>query len=234
MKKPVTSLSFPCLRPCRFVWDRFADQYVISEVWRDELQRPGHMGSLSPSSSPLAQKRCPEFGFSRLSASLIDLPVTHEDPPVTATMMPTLTQTHPFRTRSRLVYAPSLDPSQLRRRQSFVIRKSLTTIAPAAVIPRHFMDAKDAFPGGKEDPPHSSWPSGSEIAVWMHNTNATGDVRPCDGISAILSQHKACPDCDDDERTRPVTNPSVRTSQPICPHFVPLDMAHGTYDASLT
>ena len=111
------------------------------------------MGSLSPSSSPLAQKRCAEFGFSRLSASSIDLPVTHEDPPVTATMMPTLTQTRPFRTRSRLVCAPSLDPPHLRRRQSFVIRKSHTAIVPAAIIPPHFLDAKNAFPGGKEDPP---------------------------------------------------------------------------------
>ena len=39
------------------------------------------MGSLSPSSSPLARKHCPEFGFSCLSASLIDLSVTHKDPP---------------------------------------------------------------------------------------------------------------------------------------------------------
>ena len=38
------------------------------------------MGSLSLWSSPLARKRCPEFGFFGLSASLIDLPVTHEDP----------------------------------------------------------------------------------------------------------------------------------------------------------
>ena len=37
------------------------------------------MGYLSPSSSPLARKRYPEFGFSGISASLIDLPVTHED-----------------------------------------------------------------------------------------------------------------------------------------------------------
>ena len=192
------------------------------------------MGSLSPSSSPLARKRCSEVGISHRSASLIDLPITHKDPPVTATMMPTLTQTHPFRTRSRLVCAPSLDPPQLRRRQSFVIRKSRTANVAAAVIPPHFMDEKNAFPEGKEDPPHSPWPSSSEIAVWMHNTNATGDLRPCNGISAILSQHKACPDRDDNERTRPVTTPSVRTSQPICPHFVPLDMAHGTYDASLT
>ena len=39
------------------------------------------MGSLSPFSLPLARKRCPEFGFSGLSASLTDLPVTHKDPP---------------------------------------------------------------------------------------------------------------------------------------------------------
>ena len=68
----------------------------------------------------------------------------------------------------------------------------------------------------------------------MHNTNATADVSPCNGISAILGQQKVCPDRDDNERTRPVTTPFVRTSQPIRPHFVPLDMAHGAYDASLT
>ena len=39
------------------------------------------MGSLPPSSSPLARKRYPEFGFSGLSASLIDLSVTHKDLP---------------------------------------------------------------------------------------------------------------------------------------------------------
>ena len=39
------------------------------------------MGSLFPSSWPLARKRCLEFGFFGLSASLIDWPVTHEDPP---------------------------------------------------------------------------------------------------------------------------------------------------------
>ena len=39
------------------------------------------MGSLSPLSSLLARKRCSEFEFSGLSASLIDLPVTHENRP---------------------------------------------------------------------------------------------------------------------------------------------------------
>ena len=38
------------------------------------------MGSLSPSSSPLERKRCPEYGFSGITASLIDLRDTHEDP----------------------------------------------------------------------------------------------------------------------------------------------------------
>ena len=40
-------------------------------------------------------------------------------------------------------------------------------------------------------PPHSSWASSSETPVWMHNTNATADVSPYNGISAILGQHKA-------------------------------------------
>ena len=111
------------------------------------------MGSLSPSSSPLARKCCPEFGFSGLSASLIDLPVTHEYPPITAKLMPALTPTHPFRARSRLMCAPSLDLPQLCRRQSFVIRKSRTAIVPAAIIPPYFLDAENAFPEGKEDPP---------------------------------------------------------------------------------
>ena len=191
------------------------------------------MGSLSPSSSPQVRKRCPEFGFSRLSASLFDLPVTHEDPHVTATMMPTLTQTHPFQTRSRLVCASSLDPPQLHRRQSFVIReKSRTAVFPAAVIPPHFLDAKNAFPGRKEDPPihHGQAAQRSQYGCIIPMLL----LSPCNDISVIISQNKACPDRDDNGRTRPVTTPSVRTSQPICPHFVPLDMAHGTYDASLT
>ena len=111
------------------------------------------MGSLAPSSSPLVRKRCPEFGFSRLSASLIDLPVTHEDPPATATMMPTLTQTHPFRTRSRLVCAPSLEPPQLHRRQSFVIRKSRTRLSLLRSFRPIFWTQRTPFLGGKKTPP---------------------------------------------------------------------------------
>ena len=68
----------------------------------------------------------------------------------------------------------------------------------------------------------------------MHNTNATADVSPCNGLSTILGQHEAGPDCDKNERTRVVTTPSVRTSQPIRLHLVPLDLAHGACDSSLT
>ena len=67
-----------------------------------------------------------------------------------------------------------------------------------------------------------------------YNTNATADLSPCNGTPAILDKHDAYPDRDDNERTRPVTTPSVPTSQPIRQHFVPLDIAHGIYDASLT
>ena len=34
----------------------------------------------------------------------------------------------------------------------------------------------------------------------------------CNGTSAILGQHKACPDRDDSERTRSVTTPFVSLS----------------------
>ena len=52
----------------------------------------------------------------------------------------------------RLVCAPSLDPPQLRRRQSLVIRKSRTAIVPAAVISPHFQDAENAFLERKDNP----------------------------------------------------------------------------------
>ena len=104
---------------------------------------------------------------------------------------------------------------------------------PAAVIPHHFLDAENAFLNREEDPPHSSWASCSKPPAPMHNTNATADVSTRNGTPATFGQHNDCQDRDVTERTRPVTTPSVRTSQPIRPHFVPLDMAHGAYDAPL-
>ena len=68
----------------------------------------------------------------------------------------------------------------------------------------------------------------------MHNTNATADLSACDGTSATLGQHSACPDRDDTERTRPITTPSVPLSHDLCSPFVLLEVAFATYDASLT
>ena len=120
--------------------------------------------------------------------------------------------------------------------QTAVIRatQGRTAIAPAAVIPHHFLDAENVFSEGKEDPPHSPCASHSETPVRVHNTNASADSSLCNGTSAILGQHEACPDRNDNERTQPVTTPSVRTSPPTRQRFVPLPIASGAYDASLT
>ena len=68
----------------------------------------------------------------------------------------------------------------------------------------------------------------------MHNINATADLSACNGTSATLGQHNACPNCDDTERTRPVTTPSVPLSYDLRPPFVPLELAYVTNDASIT
>ena len=104
----------------------------------------------------------------------------------------------------------------------------------AAVIPHHSLDAENAFLNREEDPPHSSWAGCSEPSALMHNTNATAVLSACYGNSATLGQHKACPDRDDSERTRPVTAPSVPPSHDLSPSFVPLEHAYAAYDASLT
>ena len=104
----------------------------------------------------------------------------------------------------------------------------------AALISPHFLDAENAFLNRKEDPPHPSWASCSESPAQMHNTNATADLSACNGISATLDQHNACPDRDDNERTRPVTIPSIPLSHDLRPPFVQPELAYATYDALLT
>ena len=120
--------------------------------------------------------------------------------------------------------------------QTTVVRatQSSTATVPIAVIPPHSLHAENAFSEGKEDPPHSSWTSSPETPARVQNKNASTDMSPCNGISAILGQHEACPECDDNERTRPATTPSVRTFQSIHQHFVPLSTATNAYDPSLT
>ena len=107
-------------------------------------------------------------------------------------------------------------------------------IETAAVIPPHFLDAENAFLIRIEDHLHSSWGSCPELPAHKHNTNAAADLSACNGTSATLGQHNACPDRDDTERTRPVTTPSVPLSHDLRPPFVPFEHAYATYDASLT
>ena len=104
----------------------------------------------------------------------------------------------------------------------------------AAVIPHHFLDAENAFLTREEDPTHSLWAGCSEPSERTHNTNAATELSTRYGTSATLAQHKACPDRDDSERTRPVTTPSVLPSHDLSPPFVPLQHAYAAYDASLT
>ena len=120
--------------------------------------------------------------------------------------------------------------------QTAVIRatQSRTATAPAAVIPRHFLDAKNAFSEGKEDPTHSSWASRSETPARVPDTNAPAELSPCNGTSAVLGQHGACPDRDDNGRTRPVTTSSVGPSRTTRQLFNPLPTAADVYDGSLT
>ena len=96
------------------------------------------------------------------------------------------------------------------------------------------LDAENAFSEGKEDTLHSSWASRSETPARVPDTNAPAELNPCNGTSAILRQHGACPDRDDNERGWPVTTPSVRTSRPIRLRFNPLPIAPRTYDELLT
>ena len=68
----------------------------------------------------------------------------------------------------------------------------------------------------------------------MHNTNATANLSTCNGTPATFGQHNDCQDCNDTERTRPVTTPSIPPPHDLRPPFVPLEHAYAAYDASLT
>ena len=158
---------------------------------------------------------------SGISASLLDPSDGHEHP--TTPPCPAQTGVCP---QSRPTFTP----------QTAVVRvtQSSTAAIPVAVIPPHSLDAENAFSEGKEDQPHSSWARSPETPVRVQDRNASADLSPCNGISAILGQHEACPERDDSERTRPATTPSVRTFQSIHQHFVPLSTAINAYDPSLT
>ena len=142
-------------------------------------------------------------------------------------------QIHSFRVRPRLVCAPSLGSDLPRRRQSFVIRKAV----PRLLLPRSFRPVlwtqRIPFLREKKTPP-THYKQVAQRPTRVHSINTSADLSPCNGTPAILGQHGAYPNRCDNELTRPVTTPSVRTSQSIRQHFVPFDIANGAYDASLT
>ena len=141
---------------------------------------------------------------------------------------------HQPRPKSRLVCAPSPNLHLPSIQQSFVIRKAVPRLLLQRSFRTIFWTQKIPFSEGKEDPPHSSWASRSETPVRVPDTNAPAELSLCNGNSAILGQHEACPDRDDNERTRPVTTPSVRPSRATRELFTPLPTAAGLYDGSLT
>ena len=84
------------------------------------------------------------------------------------------------------------------RAMAIRMRKHCTTWQPCKIFPKRG-DATCPY-SNRQPPPRRS------------KTNATADLSACNGTSAILGQHKACPDRDDSERTRSVTTPSVPLS----------------------
>ena len=114
------------------------------------------------------------------------------------------------------------------------VTQGRTAVVPVAAIPSRSLDAENAFSEENKTPPHSSWARSPDTPARVQNKNASADLSPCNGISAILGQHEACPESDDSERTRPATTPSVRTSQSIDRHFVPFSIALNDYGPSLT
>ena len=80
------------------------------------------------------------------------------------------------------------------------VSEGRSAVAPVAVIPHHFLDAENAFPEAKEDPPHSSWASRSETPARVPSKNGPAELSPCVGTTAILGQHEACLDREDMKR----------------------------------
>ena len=187
-------------------------------MWRDRYTRHGHTGALCPPRArPPHGYAASVTGSSGFSASLVRLPAIHElsfdDSNGDADSKVDAHPPCPLRIgvcpQSRQTPDTGTPASQL---TAVGHTQDCAATRTAAVIPHHFLDAENAFLNREEDPSHSLWAGCSEPPALMHNTNATADLSACYGTSASLGQHKACPDRDDSERTRPVTTPSVPLS----------------------
>ena len=192
-----------------------------------------------PHARPTHGHTIPGRGSSGFSAALVSLPAIHELPLDDNTGdADSKVDAHPPCPIQIGVCPQSQQPPDIGTPASQLTAVGHTqdcaATRTAAVIPHHFLDAENAFLNKEEDPSHSLWAGCSEPPALTHNTNATADLRACYGTSASLGQHKACPDRDDSERTRPVTTPSDPPSHDLSPSFVPLEHAYVAYDASLT
>ena len=208
-------------------------------MWGHWHKRRRHTGDLSLSRSPPHGHATTGVGSSEFSAGLVSLPDIHELPLNDSSGdADSKVDAHPLNPIQIGVCPQSRKTPDLGTPASQLTAVGHTrdraATGPAAVISHHFLDAENAFLNREEDPPHSPWASCSEPPVPMHNTNATADLSTCNGAPATFRQHNDCQDCDDTERTRPVTIPSVPPSHDLRPPFVPLEHAYATYDASLT
>ena len=173
----------------------------------------------SPHSHPQHGSARHSQGPSDISASYLDSSDGHGHP----TPLPCTAQTG---------VCPQSRPTFTPQRTVVRVTQGRTATVPVAVIPPRSLDAENAFSEGKQDPLYSSWASSPETPAGVQNKNASADLS--NGIYAVLGQHEACPESDDNERTRPATTPSVRTFQSIHRHFVSLSIALNDYDPSLT
>ena len=68
----------------------------------------------------------------------------------------------------------------------------------------------------------------------MYSTNTTADLSTCNSTSAVLGLLKTCPDCDDNDQTRPITTTFVRPSHIMQTFFALVELARDAFENSLT
>ena len=163
----------------------------------------------------------PSQGPSNISSSLLDSSYDHGHPT-------------PLSCPAQTGVCPQSRPTFTRQTTAVRVTQGRTATVPARSFRLVLWTQRMPFLKETKTPPHSSWISCSDTPARVQNTNTSADLSLCNGISAIVGQHEACPDSDDNEWTRLATIPSVRTSQSIHRHFVSLSIAYNDYDVSLT
>ena len=120
--------------------------------------------------------------------------------------------THPQRPvqiRICLQSRQTLDPGSPTRQPTDVGHTQYCAApVPLAVIPSHFLEAKNAFLHVMKEPPsNSSWVSSLEIPAPSHNINVNANLNPWNGSPERLSLPNVCPVRYYNERTRFFAHP---------------------------